>query len=138
MARVRAPGNSDLPGRLHILGFRTLLSPRCFSRPLHLRTPRPSARRSARSAFQPLITYELPDEWYLASNEATWTWNFRHNTSTSIPFSAGVGKLFRFSDDAVIKTELSGEWMLYRQFDPQEEQLTLKFELTLLLPQLQG
>jgi hypothetical protein len=27
--------------------------------------------------------------------------------------------------------------MLYRQFDPQEEQFTLKFEVTLLLPKLQ-
>ena len=99
-----------------------------------------SAKRPPVSSltFQPLITYELPDEWYLASNEATWTWNFRHNTSTSIPFSAAVGKILRFSDDAAIKAQLSGEWMLYRQFDPQEEQFSLKFEVTLLLPRLQG
>ncbi|MBV8135446.1 MAG: transporter [Deltaproteobacteria bacterium] len=98
-----------------------------------------SSKRSPVSSltFQPLITYELPDDWYLAFNEATWTWNFRHNTSTSIPFSAGLGKLFRFSDAAALKTQLSGEWMLYRQFDPQEEQFTLKFEVTLLLPKLQ-
>ena len=88
--------------------------------------------------FQPLITYELPNDWYLASNEATWTWNFRHNTSTSIPFSAGVGNIFRLSDAAAIKAQFSSEWMLYRQFDPQEEQFTLKFELTLLLPKVQG
>ena len=59
------------------------------------------------------------------------------HTSTSIPFSAGLGKIFRFSDHAALKTQLSGEWMLYRQFDPQEEQFTLKFEVTLLLPKLQ-
>jgi hypothetical protein len=99
-----------------------------------------SSKRSPVSSLtiQPLITYELPDDWYLASNEATATWNFRHNTSTSIPFSAGVGKIFRFSDEAALKTQLSGEWMLYRQFDPQEEQFTLKFEVTLLLPKVQG
>jgi outer membrane putative beta-barrel porin/alpha-amylase len=99
-----------------------------------------SSKRSPVSSltFEALITYELPDDWYLASNEATWTWNFRHHTSTSIPFSAGVGKIFRLSDDAAIKTQLSGEWMLYRQFDPQEEQFALKFELTLLLPRLKG
>jgi hypothetical protein len=99
-----------------------------------------SSKRSPVSSltFQPLITYELPHQWYLASNEATWTWNFRHNTSTSIPFSAGVGKIFRFSDDAALQTQLSGEWMLYRQFDPQEEQFTLKFNVTLLLPKLKG
>jgi hypothetical protein len=99
-----------------------------------------SSKRSPVSSltFQPLLTYELPGEWYLASNEATWTWNFRHNTSTSIPFSAGVGKIFRFSDDLALQTQFSGEWMLYRQFDPQEEQFTLKFNVTLLLPRVQG
>jgi hypothetical protein len=99
-----------------------------------------SSKRSPVSSltFQPRITYELPNDWYLASNEATWTWNFRHNTSTSIPFSAGVGKIFRFSDAAAINAQFSGEWMVYRQFDPQEEQFTLKFELSLLLPKVQG
>jgi len=99
-----------------------------------------SSKRSPVSSltFQPLLTYELPDDWYLASNEATWTWNFRHNTSTSIPFSAGVGRIFRFSDAAALQTQLSGEWMLYRQFDPQEEQFTLKLNVTRLLPKLQG
>jgi hypothetical protein len=99
-----------------------------------------SSKRSPVSSltFQPLLTYELRNDWYLASNEATWTWNFRHNTSTSIPFSAGVGKILRFSDELAIKAQVSGEWMLYRQFDPQEEQFTLKFELTLLLPKVQG
>jgi len=33
---------------------------------------------------------------------------------------------------------VSGEWMLYRQFDPQEEQFTLKFKITLLLPKVEG
>jgi hypothetical protein len=99
-----------------------------------------SSKRSPVSSltFQPLITYELPDQWYLASNEATWTWNFRHNTSTSIPFSAGIGKVWTLSDDVSFATELSGEWMLYRQFDPQEEQFTLKFKITLLLPKVKG
>ena len=50
-----------------------------------------SSKRSPVSSltFQPLLTYELRNHWYGASNEATWTWNFRHDTSTSIPFSAG-------------------------------------------------
>jgi len=50
-----------------------------------------SSKRSPVSSltFQLLLTYALPNDWYLASNEATWTLNFRHNTSTSIPFSGG-------------------------------------------------
>lgn len=87
---------------------------------------------------QPMVTYELPREWYLSSNEATWTINFRHKTSTAIPLSAGVGKLFTLSDDLVLNLSFSGEWMIYRQFDPQEEQFTLKFQATLLFPKLEG
>ena len=50
----------------------------------------------------------------------------------------GIGKIWRFSNEAAIDMSLSGEWMLYRQFDPQEEQFTLKLELTLLLPKVEG
>jgi len=88
--------------------------------------------------FQPMITYEFSDRWYLASNEATWTWNFRHNTSTSIPFSAGIGRLWKLSNQATVNTSVSCEWTLYRQFDPRDEQFSLKFQLTLLLPTVKG
>jgi hypothetical protein len=99
-----------------------------------------SSKRAPVSSItiQPMLTYELLHDWYLSSNEATWTINFRHNTSTAIPLSAGVGKLFRLTDDLVLNMSLSGEWMIYRQFDPNEEQFTLKFQITLLLPRVEG
>jgi hypothetical protein len=86
---------------------------------------------------QPMITYEFTENWYIASNEATWKFNFRHATSTTIPLSAGLGRVWKFANDAAINTSLSGEWMLYRQFAPQEEQFTLKFQLTFLFPKLE-
>ena len=85
-----------------------------------------------------MITYELRKDWYVSSNEAVWKFNFRHNTSTTIPLSAGIGRIWRFANDAAINTSVSGEWMLYRQFAPQEEQFSLKFQLTMLLPQLEA
>jgi hypothetical protein len=99
-----------------------------------------SSRRTPVSSItlQPMITYELARGWYLSSNEATWTINFRHNTSTTIPFSLSLGRVWKFSNDAALNASISGEWMLYRQFAPQEEQFTLKFQMTLLLPHLQG
>jgi hypothetical protein len=50
--------------------------------------------------IQPMIMYEFQPDWYVSSNEATWKINFRHQTSTTIPFSAGIGKIWRFADDA--------------------------------------
>jgi hypothetical protein len=84
--------------------------------------------------FQPLFVYQLGQEWYLRSRDATWTFNLRHNTSTEIPLSGGVGKVWKFNEDYALDASLAGEWMLYRQFDPQTEQFTLKFQVTVLLP----
>jgi len=87
---------------------------------------------------QPQIAYEFAPDWYLNSNEATWKFDLRHATATTIPLSAGIGKIVRFSPDASLNLALSGEWMLYRQFEPQTEQFTLKLNITLLLPRLRG
>jgi len=87
--------------------------------------------------FQPMISYELGRGWYLKSSDATWTFNLRHNTSTTIPISAGLGKVWKFSNDYSLDTAVSGEWMVYRQFADQTEQFTLNFQVTLLLPQLE-
>jgi hypothetical protein len=87
--------------------------------------------------FQPMISYELGHGWYLNSSDATWTFNLRHNTSTTIPISAGLGKVWKFNNDYSMDTAVSGEWMIYRQFADQTEQFTLNFTMTLLLPQLE-
>ena len=99
-----------------------------------------SSNRSPVSSLtvQPMITYELPHGWYVSSSEATWKFNFRRETSTTIPISLGFGKVWKFSDDFALNSSLSGEWMLYRQFAQQEEQFTLKFQVTLLLPNIEG
>jgi hypothetical protein len=85
---------------------------------------------------QPIITYQLARSWYLKSSDATWTFNVRHHTSTEMPLSAGVGKVWNLADGLAINSSVSGEWMTYRQFDRQTEQFTLKFECTVLFPTL--
>ena len=87
--------------------------------------------------FQPIISYQLGRGWYLKSSDATWTFNLRHKTSTTIPISSGLGKVWKFSNGYSIDTSGSGEWMVYRQFADQTEQFTLNFQVTLLLPQLE-
>ncbi len=84
--------------------------------------------------FQPLLSYQLGRGWYIASDKATWTFNLRRGTSTEIPLSAGIGKVWELTSSLSLNTSLAGEWMVYRQFAPQTEQFTLKFQATLLFP----
>jgi len=84
--------------------------------------------------FQPILSYQLGHDWYAKSSDATWTINQRHHTATTIPLSAGFGKVWKFSDGLSLDTSVSGEWMAYRQFSSQTEQFTLNFQVTLLFP----
>jgi hypothetical protein len=42
--------------------------------------------------------------------------------------------VWKFNEDYALDASLAGEWMLYRQFDPQTEQFTVKFQMTVLFP----
>ena len=84
--------------------------------------------------FQPLLTYRLSNEWYLKSSDATWKFNLRHNTSTTIPLSAGIGRVWKLSESYGLDTSISGEWMVYREHANQTEQFSLNFQVGLLLP----
>jgi hypothetical protein len=81
-----------------------------------------------------MISYQFGHDWYVKSSDATWTFNLRHATSTTIPLSAGLGKVWRVSGGGAINGSVAGEWMVYRQFAPRTEQFTLKFQVTLLFP----
>ncbi len=96
-----------------------------------------SAKPVTSLTFQPILSYQLGNAWYLKSSDATWTFNLRHNTSTTIPLSAGFGRVWSFSSGYAINTSVSGEWTTYRQFSNQTQQFTVNFQVGLLLPQLQ-
>ena len=87
--------------------------------------------------IQPILSYQLGRDWYVKSSDATWNINWRHNTSTTMPLSAGLGKVWKLSDGTSVDTSVSGEWMAYRQFSTQTEQFTLNFQLTWLFPKLE-
>lgn len=97
----------------------------------------PNRKPVTQLTFQPFFVYQLGQGWYLRSRDATWTFNLRHNTSTEIPLSAGIGKVWKLGEDRDLNASLAGEWMLYRQFDAQTEQFTLKFQVTVILPKLE-
>jgi hypothetical protein len=97
----------------------------------------PDRKPVTQLTFQPFFVYQLGQGWYLRSKDATWKFNLRHNTSTEIPLSAGIGKVWKLGEGRDVNVSLAGEWMIYRQFDPQTEQFTLKFQVTVLLPRLE-
>jgi hypothetical protein len=97
----------------------------------------PDRKPVTQLTFQPFFVYQLGQGWYLRSRDATWSFNLRHNTSTEIPLSAGIGKVWKLAEGRDINASIVGEWMLYRQFDPQTEQFTLKFQVTVLLPNVE-
>lgn len=94
------------------------------------------SRSVAQQQIQPILNYDLGRGWYLTSSNANWKVNLRHKSSTEIPLSAGIGKIWKFGDGYSLNTAIQAEWMIYRQFAPQTEQFTLNFQASLLLPQL--
>jgi hypothetical protein len=79
----------------------------------------PGAASVTTLTFQPILSYQLSLGWYVKSSDATWTFNLRHHTSTTMPISAGMGRVWKLSRDYALDTSISGEWMMYRQFTSQ-------------------
>ncbi|MGH7988443.1 MAG: hypothetical protein ACREQX_19445 [Candidatus Binataceae bacterium] len=88
-------------------------------------------------SFQPMISYQLGDGYYLKSSDAILAFNLRHNTSTTIPISAGAGKVWKLSQGYSLDTSVSGEWMVYGQFSTRTEKFTLSFQISRLLPKVE-
>ncbi len=97
----------------------------------------PDRRPVTQLTFQPFFVYQLGQGWYLRSRDATWTFNLRHNTSTEISLSAGIGKVWQVAEDRDINASIVGEWITYRQFDPKAPQFILKFQITVILPRVE-
>lgn len=97
----------------------------------------PDRKPVTQLTFQPFFVYQLGQGWYLRSKDATWKFNLRHNTSTEIPLSAGIGKVWKLGEGRDLNASIAGEWMVYRQFDPRTEQFTVKFQVTLILPRVE-
>lgn len=104
-----------------------------FQDPISFAYTRASATPQSQMMFQPLISYTLGRGWYLKSADSTWTVNWHHGSSTTVPLSFGLGKVTKFSGPD-IDTWVSGEWMAYRQYTAITPMYTVRFGLTLLFP----
>jgi hypothetical protein len=106
-----------------------------FQNPISFAYTNSSAKPQNQLEFQPLLSYTLGHGWYVKSADSTWTVNWRHGTSTTIPVSFGIGKVWR-TPGPEIDTWFSYEWTTYRQYSGITPMYTLRFGLTLLFPRV--
>jgi len=107
-----------------------------FQNPISFAYTNSSATPLSQMQFQPLISYTLGRGWYVKSADSTWTVNWRHGSSTTIPISLGFGRVWKF-EGPELNTWVSGEWMAYRQYTNITPMYTVRFGVTLLFPHFQ-
>ena len=104
-----------------------------FQNPISFAYTNSSATPQSQMQFQPLISYTLGRGWYVKSADSTWTVNWRHGSSTTIPISLGFGRVWKL-EGPELNTWVSGEWTAYRQYTDITPMYTFRFGATLLFP----
>lgn len=107
-----------------------------FQNPISFAYTNPSAVPQSQMEFQPLISYALGQGWYMKSADSTWTVNWRHGSSTTIPISFGLGRVWKLPGPE-LDTWVSFEWTAYRQYASITPMYTARFGLTLLFPHVE-
>ena len=107
-----------------------------YQNPISFAYTNSAATPQSQMKFQPLISYALGRGWYVKSSDSTWTLNWRHGSSTTIPVSVGFGRVWKFAGPE-LNTWVSGEWTAYRQYAGITPMYTVRFGLTLLFPRLE-
>jgi hypothetical protein len=96
-----------------------------------------SAKPQSQFEFQPLISYTLGHGWYVKSADSTWTVNWRHNTSTTLPTSLGVGNVWKSERGPELNPWISFEWTVYHQYAGITPKYTIHFGSNLLFSHLE-
>ena len=104
-----------------------------FQNPISYAYTSKSATSQNQMLFQPVISFRLGNGWYVKSADSTWTVNWRHQTSTTLPISLGFGRVWDWPS-LKLDTWVSGEWTSYRQFAAITPMYSVRFGVTLLLP----
>lgn len=117
-------------------GIPRLLVGFIFQNPISIGYTNSSATPQSQMQFQPRISYTLGHGWYVKSSDSTWTVNWRHGGSTTIPISFGIGRVWKLSG-MQLNPWISGEWTTYRQNTNITPMYTVRFGLTLLFPDLE-
>ncbi|HEY6418112.1 MAG TPA: hypothetical protein VIX59_03830 [Candidatus Binataceae bacterium] len=104
-----------------------------FQNPISFAYTNSSATPKSYLEFQPRISYTFGRGWYVKSSDSTWTVNWRHGGSTTIPISFGIGRVWKV-EGLQLNPWVTGEWTAYRQYTKITPMYTVRFGLTLLFP----
>jgi hypothetical protein len=107
-----------------------------FQNPISFAYTNSSATHQSQMQFQPIISYVLGGGWYIKSADSTWTVNWPHGSSTTIPISLGFGKVWKF-ERLQLNPWVAGEWTAYQQYSGITPMYSARFGFTLLFPQFQ-
>jgi len=118
------------------LGVPHLMVGFLFQNPISFGYTNSSATPQSQMEFQPVVSYTFGHGWYVKSSDSTWTVNWRHGSSTTIPISLGFGRVWKF-EGIQLNPWVSGEWTAYRQYSNITPMYTVRFGLTLLFPDLE-
>lgn len=116
-------------------GIPNLMAGFLFQNPISFAYTNTSATPQSQIEFQPVISYTLGRGFYVKSADSTWTINWRHGTSTTIPISFGIGRVWKLPGPE-LDTWVSYEWAAYRQYTSITPMYTVRFGLTLLFPRV--
>jgi hypothetical protein len=83
---------------------------------------------------QPIVFRHLWKGLYVKSGDATWAVDWRNGSSTIVPLSLGLGYVV-VRPDLSVNLFLTGEWMAYRHEAPVAAHTTVRFGVTVGLPQ---
>ncbi len=118
------------------LGVPHLVVAFLFQNPISVGYTNSTANPQSQMELQPIISYTFSRGWYVKSSDSTWTVNWRHRSSTTIPLSLGFGRVWKF-EGLQLNPWVSGEWTAYRQYSKITPMYTVRFGVTLLLPDLE-
>ena len=104
-----------------------------FQNPISYAYTSRSATPQNQMLLQPAISFRLGNGWYVKSADSTLTVNWRHQTSTTLPISFGFGRVWDWPS-LKLDTWVSGEWTSYLQFAGITPMYSVRFGITLLLP----
>jgi hypothetical protein len=120
----------------HYRGIAHLLLGFLWQEPMSFAYTNSSAKSQSQFEFQPVITYTLGHGWYVKSSDSTWTINWRHYTSTTVPVSFGVGNVYE-TEGPELNPWISFEWTAYHQYAGITPKYTIRFGFTLLFPYIE-
>jgi hypothetical protein len=88
--------------------------------------------------FQPILLQQVWRGLYVKSADSTWSFGWHDGAPRLLPLSLGLGYVIVREGSPSINVAVSGEWMAYRENAPIAPQTTVRFILSVALPQLRA